>query len=250
MSSEFIIQQQCVPPVPLGHCSINRIQRHWWATMGPLFHCCTKLSPGHVGCLFHRENETDRHGPARGVFSARGRAWTPKNQTLYITAEKKTQKESLRRTYFTIRFYLSSGPVLPSSDTEHFFMRVSPLFQVLSFHTPQQSKLVSLLSSVYKPRAVSLCSSSTLYLWVVMPCGRVGGYQRVGENALKMETVCFFETLVSTYQSTRRHNRKQYLHRREKLKSHLYSLFLQNCVSANKHMWGAQQLTTRRCVKH
>jgi hypothetical protein len=37
-----------------------------------------------------------------------------------------------------------------------------------------------------------------------------------------METVCFSETLVSTYKSTRRHNPEQHrhLHHRENLKSH------------------------------
>jgi hypothetical protein len=38
---------------------------------------------------------------------------------------------------------------------------------------------------------------------------------------MKMEAVCPSETLLSTYESTRRHNPEQYhtLHRRENLKS-------------------------------
>jgi hypothetical protein len=44
-----------------------------------------------------------------------------------------------------------------------------------------------------------------LFLWVVMSYRLVGRYQRFGETALNMETVCFSETLVSTYESTR-HN--------------------------------------------
>jgi hypothetical protein len=49
------------------------------------------------------------------------------------------------------------------------------------------------------------CRSSGLW----RPCGLVGRCQCFGDTyltALKMETVCFFETLVSTYKSTRRHN--------------------------------------------
>jgi len=38
--------------------------------------------------------------------------------------------------------------------------------------------------------------------------------------ALKMETVCFLETLVSIYRSTWRHNQEDHRHRRENLKSH------------------------------
>jgi hypothetical protein len=33
---------------------------------------------------------------------------------------------------------------------------------------------------------------------------------RLKNSALKMETVCFSETLVSTYESTRRYNAEQY----------------------------------------
>jgi hypothetical protein len=43
-----------------------------------------------------------------------------------------------------------------------------------------------------------------LLLWVVTPCGLVGRYQR--PEVLKLETVCFSETLVSTDESARRHN--------------------------------------------
>jgi hypothetical protein len=41
-------------------------------------------------------------------------------------------------------------------------------------------------------------------------------------SGLKMETVCFSETLVFTYESTRRHNPEQHyhLHRRQNLKFH------------------------------
>jgi hypothetical protein len=47
-----------------------------------------------------------------------------------------------------------------------------------------------------------------LFFWVVTPCGLVGRYKHFGEtyNILKMETVCFSETLVFIYESTRRHN--------------------------------------------
>jgi hypothetical protein len=46
-----------------------------------------------------------------------------------------------------------------------------------------------------------------LLFWVVTPCRLVGRYQR---SALKMETVCFYETLVSTYESTKNHNPQQH----------------------------------------
>jgi hypothetical protein len=43
---------------------------------------------------------------------------------------------------------------------------------------------------------------------VVTPCRRIGRYRRFGETSsgLNMETVCLSEKLVSTYESTRRHN--------------------------------------------
>jgi hypothetical protein len=46
---------------------------------------------------------------------------------------------------------------------------------------------------------------SMLLFWVVTSCGLVGKY-------LKTETVCFFETLVSTYEYTRRHNPEEHQH--------------------------------------
>jgi hypothetical protein len=33
---------------------------------------------------------------------------------------------------------------------------------------------------------------STLFIWVVTPCGLVGRHQRSGETALKMETVGYY----------------------------------------------------------
>jgi hypothetical protein len=41
-------------------------------------------------------------------------------------------------------------------------------------------------------------------------------------STLKMETACFFETLASTGESTRRQNpEEEHLHRRENIKSHI-----------------------------
>jgi hypothetical protein len=41
-----------------------------------------------------------------------------------------------------------------------------------------------------------------MMIWVVMPCGLIGGFQHFGGDilctALMMEAVCFSETLVST----------------------------------------------------
>jgi hypothetical protein len=52
-----------------------------------------------------------------------------------------------------------------------------------------------------------------MFLWVLAPCGLVGRCQLFEEAyylhlspSLKMETVCFSETLASTDQSTRRQN--------------------------------------------
>jgi hypothetical protein len=67
-----------------------------------------------------------------------------------------------------------------------------------------------------------------MFFWVMTPCRLADRYQRFGKkilspsSALKMETVCFSETL-STYESTLRHNpdeQHRHLHRRENLKSH------------------------------
>jgi hypothetical protein len=41
---------------------------------------------------------------------------------------------------------------------------------------------------------LTVMKMSRLVFWVIMPCGLL--------EALKMETVCFSETLVSTYKST------------------------------------------------
>jgi hypothetical protein len=50
---------------------------------------------------------------------------------------------------------------------------------------------------------------SMLLFWVVMPCRLAGRYKHFEETlALKMEAVCFSETLVPTYKSTRRHDQK------------------------------------------
>jgi hypothetical protein len=67
-----------------------------------------------------------------------------------------------------------------------------------------------------------------LLFWVLAPCRLVGRCQRFGESsALKMETVCFSETLASTNESTRRQDPEDHHHhphRRENLKSHNYLL--------------------------
>jgi hypothetical protein len=63
-----------------------------------------------------------------------------------------------------------------------------------------------------------------MLFWVVTPCRIVGGYQRFGKNeALKMETVSFPETVVSAYESNQRHNPEKHRHpqHRKNLKSHL-----------------------------
>jgi hypothetical protein len=71
---------------------------------------------------------------------------------------------------------------------------------------------------------------TVLFFWVVTPCGLVGRYYSFGEHtvsifrtsALKMETVCFSETSVSAYKSTRRYYPEdQHPRRRENLKSHI-----------------------------
>jgi hypothetical protein len=55
-----------------------------------------------------------------------------------------------------------------------------------------------------------LTAVKMMMFWVVAPCRLVGRYHRFG--GMKMETVCFSETLVSTYESTRRHNPEQQHH--------------------------------------
>jgi hypothetical protein len=74
---------------------------------------------------------------------------------------------------------------------------------------------------------LSIHTDSMLVFWVLMHCRRVGTYQRVGSpsSGLKtaLETVCFSETLVSTYKSTWRYypeDQHQYIDGRENLKSH------------------------------
>jgi hypothetical protein len=56
---------------------------------------------------------------------------------------------------------------------------------------------------------------TVLFFWVVAA-------------ALNMKRECFSETLVSIYESTRRHNPEQHrhAHRRENLKSHINSVRL------------------------
>jgi hypothetical protein len=54
-------------------------------------------------------------------------------------------------------------------------------------------------------------------------------YFPISMFSYKMEAVCASETLVPTYESTRRYNpedQHQYLHRRENLKSHLNLKFM------------------------
>jgi hypothetical protein len=44
------------------------------------------------------------------------------------------------------------------------------------------------------------------------------------KSAMKTETICYFETIISTYKSTRRYNaeeQQRHLHRRENLKSNI-----------------------------
>jgi hypothetical protein len=60
----------------------------------------------------------------------------------------------------------------------------------------------------------------TVLFWVITLCRLVGRYYRCREtqppsSALKMETVRFSETLVSTYESTRRYNPEQHRHASE-----------------------------------
>jgi hypothetical protein len=45
-----------------------------------------------------------------------------------------------------------------------------------------------------------------MLFWVLTPCRLVGWF-----SALKMETLCFFETLASTYESTRRQYRDEHI---------------------------------------
>jgi hypothetical protein len=69
-------------------------------------------------------------------------------------------------------------------------------------------------------------SMSILFLWVVTPCGLVCGYKRFG--GLRIEAVCPSETLVSTYESTRRYkpeDQHRHPHRRESLRSHTHSRY-------------------------
>jgi hypothetical protein len=53
-----------------------------------------------------------------------------------------------------------------------------------------------------------------------------------------MDTVCFFETLASTYDSTRPQNpeERHHPHRREKLK--IYNIFSCRAKKSEKHMGG------------
>jgi hypothetical protein len=59
-------------------------------------------------------------------------------------------------------------------------------------------------------------------------------------SAVKMETVCFSDALVSTYESTRRHNPEE-VHRRENLKSHNANTRRKEFVSA-KFEWSFIEL--------
>jgi hypothetical protein len=49
---------------------------------------------------------------------------------------------------------------------------------------------------------------SMLIFWVVTPCGFIGRYRRFGEDDW-IWSVCLFETVVSTCESTRRNNPEQ-----------------------------------------
>lgn len=58
---------------------------------------------------------------------------------------------------------------------------------------------------------------SIVVFWVVTSCGNVGGYKRSNE------------TLVTTYETTRRHtpeHHNRYFHRRETVKSQKYYMML------------------------
>jgi hypothetical protein len=63
-----------------------------------------------------------------------------------------------------------------------------------------------------------------MMFWVLVLCRLVGRCQRFGETSsgLMMKTVCFFKTLASTDESTRRQNPEEHHHphHRENLKSH------------------------------
>jgi hypothetical protein len=75
----------------------------------------------------------------------------------------------------------------------------------------------------------------SMFFCVVTLCGLVGDSNVSDKQAvaiivpvLKMETVCFSETLVSTYESTHRHNPGQYRHFRhlENFKSRIIYIFV------------------------
>jgi hypothetical protein len=56
-----------------------------------------------------------------------------------------------------------------------------------------------------------------LFFWVLAPCRLVGRRPTFRASVLKMKTVCFFETLASTGESTRRQNPEERRHRMELL---------------------------------
>jgi hypothetical protein len=70
-----------------------------------------------------------------------------------------------------------------------------------------------------------------LIFWAVTPCGLVDRYQRF---RAEVEAVCFSETLVSTYKSTRRHNSDEHrhLHGRENIRPHTLQNELKTGCSA------------------
>jgi hypothetical protein len=84
------------------------------------------------------------------------------------------------------------------------------------------SILVSIFVHNFVNFIVVIHSLYMTMFWGLTPCGLVGGYQRFRASALKMETVFFSETLVSTYKSTRRLNPEHHHpHRREDFKSYI-----------------------------
>jgi hypothetical protein len=88
----------------------------------------------------------------------------------------------------------------------------------------QPEDTISIFTAVRRTSQILAYFFMMLFFWVLAPCRLVGRCQRFGEiyclhlqpwwwrqyvcSALKIETVCFSETLVSTYESTQRRCRE------------------------------------------
>jgi hypothetical protein len=85
------------------------------------------------------------------------------------------------------------------------------MFALLQLHSTLS--LHSLLNGVsstiqgIRLEVLTAVMMSVLFFWVEMPCELVGSRRNIQSpfSALKIETVCVSETLVSTYKSTRRY---------------------------------------------